>query len=168
MRKSLEARLRVLEDRDEIARLKACYCMFNDGGWAGPTHDRIDEVVALFTPDAVWDGGPVAGRAVGRENIRALFTAFQVVPFLIHNVMNPIIDIDGDRATGHWHAIIPGTDAAGQALWTFGMYKDEYVRTSEGWRFSRVVFEPAVNSPYEQGWGKARLFDDARKFESRL
>jgi hypothetical protein len=168
MPKSLEERLQALEDRDEIARLKARYCQLNDGGWAGPTHDHVDEVVDLFVEDAVWDGGPVAGKAVGKANIHALFTAFQVVPFIIHNVMNPIIDIKGDAATGNWHAIIPGTDAQGQALWTFGLYKEHYVRTEQGWRFSSIVFEPAVNSPYEQGWGKAQFFSAAKPFESLI
>jgi ketosteroid isomerase-like protein len=168
MSKSLEARLQALEDREEIARLKARYCQLNDGGWNGPTHAQVDEVVDLFVDDAVWDGGPVAGKAVGKENIRALFTAFQVVPFVIHNVMNPIIDIDGDTATGNWHAIIPGTDAQKQALWTFGLYKETYVRTPQGWRFSSVTFEPAANAPYEQGWGKSQFFTAARPFGSHL
>jgi hypothetical protein len=168
MGKSLEERLQALEDREEIARLKARYCRFNDGGWAGPSHAHIEEVGELFTEDAVWDGGPVAGRAVGRENIRALFTAFQVVPFVIHNVMNPIIDIEGDAATGDWHAIIPATDAQGQALWTFGIYKEHYVRTPEGWRISSMLFEPAVNAPYEQGWAAMQFFTAAQRFESHL
>jgi hypothetical protein len=168
MSKSLEARLQALEDRDEIARLKARYCRLNDGGWNGPTHAHIDEVTDLFVEDAVWDGGPVAGRSVGRDNIRALFTAFQIVPFIIHNVMNPIIDIDGDVATGDWHAIIPGTDAQGQALWTFGVYKECYVRTLQGWRVSSMLFEPAVNAPYEQGWAKAQFFSAAQRFADQL
>jgi hypothetical protein len=30
------------------------------------------------------------------------------------------------------------------------------------------VFEPAVNSPYEQGWGKAQFFSAAKPFESLI
>ena len=117
MRKTIEARLQALEDREAIRELKALYCNLNDGGWAGrSTHEHPQALADLFIEDGEWDGGPVAGRAAGRENIRALFTAFQVVPFVIHNVMNPIIEIDGDRATGHWHAIIMATDPTRQAL----------------------------------------------------
>jgi hypothetical protein len=129
MSKSLEARLQALEDREEIARLKARYCQLNDGGWNGPTHAHVDEVVDLFVEDAVWDG---------------------------------------DTATGNWHAIIPGTDAQKQALWTFGLYKETYVRTPQGWRFNTVTFEPAANAPYDQGWGKSQFFAAAQPFESHL
>jgi hypothetical protein len=155
MKQSIEERLRAIEDRFDIMDLKARYCRCNDGGWEGPTHDHIDEVVDMFLEDAVWDGGPVAGRAEGREGIRTLFGHFKAVPFLIHYVMNPIIEISGDEATGHWHAIIPATDPGGQALWTFGMYQERYRRTAQGWKFDYVKFVPAVNSPYELGWAKA-------------
>ena len=164
MHKTIEARLQALEDREAIRELKALYCNLNDGGWAGrSTHEHPQALADLFIEDGEWDGGPVAGRAAGRENIRALFTAFQVVPFVIHNVMNPIIEIDGDRATGHWHAIIMATDPTRQALWTFGLYKEKYVRTAAGWRYASVVFEPAVNSAFELGWAKEQFFDAARK-----
>jgi hypothetical protein len=164
MTKSIEDRLRALEDREAIANLKARYCNLNDGGWDGGTHAHIPELLDLFVEDAVWDGGPVAGRAEGKPNIAALFTAFQAVPFVFHNVMNPIIEITGDAATGHWHAIIMATDPAQQALWTFGLYKEDYIRTPQGWKYRRIEFIPAVNAPYEQGWAKTQFFDAARKF----
>jgi hypothetical protein len=154
--KTIEERLRLLEDREEITQLKARYCNLNDGGWReqGPTHTHIEELEALFVEGAIWDGGPVAGRAEGRGEIGKLFTVFQSVPFVIHNVMNPIIKIDGDCATGHWHAIIAATDPEGQALWTLGIYDEVYVRTAEGWRYKSLTFIPAANAPYELGWGK--------------
>jgi hypothetical protein len=77
--------------------------------------------------------------------------------------MNPVIEIDGDSATGHWHAIIMVTDPTRQALWTFGLYKEKYVRTAEGWRFASMVFEPAVNSAFELGWAKEQFFKAARQ-----
>lgn len=156
MSKSIEERLRLLEDREEIAQLKARYCNLNDGGWReqGPTHGHVDELKALFVEDALWDGGAVAGRAEGRDEIGELFASFQAIPFVIHNVMNPVIEISGDHATGNWHAVIAATDPEGQALWTLGIYKEEYVRMAEGWRYKSLIFIPATNAPYELGWGK--------------
>jgi hypothetical protein len=163
MTKSIEDRLRALEDREAIANLKARYCNLNDGGWEGGTHAHIPELLDLFAEDAIWDGGPVAGRAEGKRAIATLFTAFQAVPFVFHNVMNPIIEIGGDNATGHWHAIIMATDPTRQALWTFGLYKEKYFRTPQGWKYQSIEFVPAVNAPYEEGWAKNQFFDAARK-----
>jgi len=56
----------------------------------------------------------------------------------------------------------------GQALWTFGIYHETYIRTEAGWRYTKIVFEPAVNAPYEQGWGKARFFEGAQPFASHI
>jgi ketosteroid isomerase-like protein len=156
--KSVEERLRLLEDREEIARLKARYCNFNDGGWPGqPSHHFIDEVMALFVADAVWDGGPGIGVAEGRENIRALFITFKAVPFVVHNVMNPLIDVDGDTARAQYHAVIPGTHPGGQAVWTFGYYDEQCVRTPQGWRYQRMKFTALANSPYELGWSRSQF-----------
>ena len=62
----LEARLRVVEDQDALQRLKAHYGQLLDRrytrrGGLRP-RDEIEplarEAAALFTRDAVWDGGP--------------------------------------------------------------------------------------------------------------
>lgn len=154
----IEERLRLLEDREEIVQLKARYCNLNDGGWReqGPTHAHVEELKALFVEDAEWDGGPIVGRATGRGEIGVLFSTFQTIPFVIHNVMNPVIEISGNRARGNRHAVIAATNPEGQALWTFGIYNEEYVHTAEDWRYKSLVFIPATNVPYELGWGKGQ------------
>jgi predicted dehydrogenase len=70
MAKTIEERLRALEDREEIIKLKARYANYNDGGWKGPTHAHPNEVADMFVEDGIWDGTPVAGYAKGREQIR--------------------------------------------------------------------------------------------------
>lgn len=162
MSRTLEERVRIIEDREEIIRLRARYCNVNDGGWDGmPTHHDIDALVNMFTPDGVWDGGPRIGvRAEGHDQIRALFNHFRAVEFLIHNVMNPIIDIDGDTAHGDWHAIITSTAGSGpdrQAMWVLGKYEEDYLRTPEGWKIKYLRFVTAANPLYELGWGKAQF-----------
>ncbi|HEV7444700.1 MAG TPA: nuclear transport factor 2 family protein, partial [Steroidobacteraceae bacterium] len=67
MSKTIEERLRVLEDREEIIKLKARYVNYNDGGWNGPTHAHPDEVADMFVENGIWDGTPTAGYAKGRE-----------------------------------------------------------------------------------------------------
>ena len=90
----LERRIKALEDIEEIKKLKARYCAYCDAGY------DADAIAALFTEDAVWDGG-MRGRAEEREGIRDFFAmAPQRLPFAIHMVMNPIIEVEGDAATG--------------------------------------------------------------------
>src|SRR5260370_30256692 len=99
-RTTLARKVRVLEDIEAIKQLKALYCKYCDGGWAGPTHD-YDKIAALFTEDAVTDG--TAGRTQGRENIRRLYKSYQASPLAFHRLTNPIIEAAGDRASGNWH-----------------------------------------------------------------
>lgn len=153
MTKSLEERVQLIEDRQEISDLQSRYINCNDGGWAGPTHGEPQTVAALFTEDGVWEGPLGSVRVQGRSAITELFSQFQVIPFIIHNVMNPLIEIDGDHARGQWHAIIATTAAEGQAFWTFGRYLNEYRRTAHGWRYTKMSFEAASVTTYEKGWG---------------
>jgi ketosteroid isomerase-like protein len=152
-RTSLAQKIRLLEDIEAIKQLKALYCKYCDGGWAGPTHD-YDKIAELFTEDAVTDG--TAGRTEGRENIRRLYQSYQATPFAFHRVTNPIIAVAGDRATGEWHVLVALRRPDGQAVWVAGIYDEEYVRTADGWRIKTLKFTSAFITPYEQGWGRER------------
>jgi hypothetical protein len=150
---SLELRVRLLEDIEEIRKLKARYCRFQDGGWAehGPTH--MGPSADLFVEDGVFDGRPLMPLAEGREAIRTLFLNYRAVPFALHHVMNPLIEVQGDHGEGHWHLIVCATQPDATSHCILGSYLEEYVRTPVGWRFKtmRVVIARA----FEQvgGWG---------------
>ncbi len=151
MSMSLEQRLQRLEDIQAITELKAAYCNGADGGWDRPSHD-CDAVAALFVEDGVWDAGKDIGRGEGREAIRALFKSFQRWPFAFHRVSNPIIKVDGDTATGEWHVQVAITMDEGQDMWAGGIYRDQFVRTPDGWRFKELTFTRAFISMNDQGW----------------
>ena len=134
--------LQELLDVQEITRLKARYVHAADGGWTGkPPHDA-EGVASLFVPDGVWDGGAF-GRGEGHEGIRAYFAgAIDHTPMVFHHTSSPDIRVDGDRATGSWHVVVPMIqDETSRVL--FGIYHDEFVRTDEGWKFERLRFQPA-------------------------
>lgn len=149
---ALEARFRKLADIDEIRLLKARYAAACDSNY------DADAIADLFTEDAVWDGGKF-GKAEGRENIRRFFRhAREVFSFAIHNVMNPRIDVDGDRATGQWCLVQPATrEPETQAVWLAAVYHDEYVRVSGKWLFKNLQLSSNFLTPYEQGWAKKRF-----------
>lgn len=151
---TLEERIQRLEDIEALTQLKSRYAAYCDDDY------DADRLAPLFTPDAVWDGGAL-GRFEGREAIRNFFAgADDVMPFAIHHVTNPVIEIEGDRATGHWYLWQPCVHATGrQALWLAGRYDDEYARENGEWRFSRVTLELKMLSPYELGWAQAPLIE---------
>jgi uncharacterized protein (TIGR02246 family) len=88
-----------------------------------------------FTPDGVMDygGDPIAGRDALVALSRA--TGFGYV----HMTTDPIIEIDGDRATQSCSVIIAQRSQARDqvSVAMTGRYDDELVRTPDGWRFRR-------------------------------
>ena len=151
---SLEARVQRLEDIEALKQLKFRYAAYCDDDY------DADGLVPLFTEKAIWDGGPM-GRFEGHEALHAFFSsADQTVPFAIHHVLNPIIEIDGDRATGRWYLWQPCTFAEGeQALWMAAVYDDVYRREGEVWRFEHVRIELRMLSPYEAGWARTPMIE---------
>jgi hypothetical protein len=148
----LERRVRVLEDVESIRALKARYCAYCDDAY------DADGIAGLFTEDAVWDGG-IRGRAEGREGIRTFFRrAPQRLPFAVHMVMNPIIQVEGDTARGTWYLFQPCTFAAGnQAVWGSARYDESYVRLDGEWRFKSLKLTSFFWTPFDQGWARERF-----------
>jgi hypothetical protein len=147
-------RLQRIEDIQEIQKLKARYCHYADTGWEGSGSDP-NAVAEVFSEDAIYETGP-GGTLRGREAIRGVLTnPNMALKLALHLALNPVIEVDGDRATGSWRALnaLTGPDGT-QALWSGGRYEEEYVRTPEGWRISFMRRYLAFFTPYEEGWGK--------------
>jgi ketosteroid isomerase-like protein len=149
----LARRIQVLEDIEALKKLKARYCAYCDN------HYDADGLAALFTEDAVWDGGERLGRSEGREAIRAFFQGAPTrLPFAIHHVTNPFIDVHGDTATGRWYLFQPCTRAEGnRAVWLAARYEEDYVRQGGEWKFRQMRIFPAFYTPYDQGWVKQQF-----------
>ena len=150
---SIESRLERLEDIEEIKQLKAKYCRFCDEGY------DPDGIAGLFTEAGVWDGGRTFGLAEGRDGIRKHFEgAGSRISIARHQVMNPIIEINGQTATGHWLLFQPCTDASsGEAVWLAATYNDEYSKVDDGWLIDRLSIEVAFFSPYDKGWAEQQF-----------
>jgi len=67
-----------------------------------------------------------------------LMALFEIVVQTPHS---GLIEIDGDRARGHWYVSEHGRTTAGERTDVLGRYEDEYVRSPDGWRFSSRTFE---------------------------
>ena len=77
--------------------------------------------------------------------------------FCIHMVHSPIIEVNGDRATGRWYYEAPVTNAGdGKAEWMVGIYNEEYVRENGEWKFAFTGTQWKYISAYDEGWAKNR------------
>jgi hypothetical protein len=72
-------------------------------------------------------------------------------PFAIHNVMNPVIEVDGDHATAQWYLLQPATMAkGGQAVWLSAGYQDQYVRVGGKWMLQHLKGTANSLTPYQR------------------
>jgi 3-phenylpropionate/cinnamic acid dioxygenase small subunit len=96
----------------------------------------------VFVEDAIFVVGVGAGRYEGREAIGDVVTEFLGgLEASQHIVTNPVIELDGDRATSraylHAQHYMPDQRTGGNTLEIGGTYHDELVRTEVGWRITR-------------------------------
>jgi hypothetical protein len=88
----------------------------------------LDRWLEVFTPDAEYSA---FGTAYTLERFPALLAAAPRGQYLGNM---PVVDFDGDRATGVQHYVfIEQKTHAMRLAW----YRDEYVRTADGWRIRR-------------------------------
>ena len=158
---ALRRRLDATESVLAIQGLKARYAELVDsrfvrGRVVGQSNlSSIGERIAdLFTPDGVWDGGPVLGTCRGRPEIASRL-ASPTVSFARHWFVQPAITVDGDRASGRWQLLSPCVTRSGESQWVCGYEDDEYVRNPEGsWLFERVGFTAIFAAPTGTDWGR--------------
>ena len=110
-----------IADLVEIQQLCARYMAF-------AAEFVLDRWLEVFTPDVEYSA---FGTAYTLERFPALLAAAPRGQF-IGNM--PVVELDGDRATGVQHYVfIDQRTHAMRLAW----YRDEYVRTSDGWRIRR-------------------------------
>jgi hypothetical protein len=136
-------RVRALEDADAIRTLKARYAELVDARYAGgaprPSEELASlagEIAALFTADAVWDGGAL-GVCTGRAAIRDRM-ARPTLHASRHYFVNPRIELAGDRARARWELLAPCTTRDDRPMWMAGVEDDEYARVDGVWLHSRM------------------------------
>ena len=146
----LAKRIVRLEDIEAIKQLKARYCSICDDD------HNPDRITSVFSEDAVWEGRGI-GHAAGHAAIRELFIGFQrSISYSQHMVLNPIIDVNGDRATAVWYFFGPFTMREGnQAKWLTARYHEDYAKVDGEWKIHHLrVKGPAISANYETGWAK--------------
>jgi hypothetical protein len=151
---SEQQRLARVEAIEAIKQLKYRYCAYCDD------HYNPSGIAALFTEDAIWQGESF-GQHVGRAAIKAHFERVSgEIVFAAHLALNPIIEVDGDTATGKWRLIMPATvitRGIKEARWLLGAYDDHYVRVDGVWMFQHLRFHINFYSPHAGNWAESAV-----------
>lgn len=138
MTRSIEERVRALEDKLEIIELEAAYARTFD------EHDG-ESWSALFTDDGVYQSRPVGGArpltfVQGTEALRAYCAD---APFDgIHFLHLPQLALHGDTARARVHLEFHGSyrqDAGAPRLAMHGFYDVAYHRVDGRWRIAHRV-----------------------------
>ncbi len=152
MDQQLQQTIQRLADIEDIKQLKARYALACDDDY------NPDTLAPLFAEDAIWDGS-ILGYAEGRAGIREFFAASSsLVPFAVHQVSNPLIEIEGDSATGVWYLWQPMV-FQGEALWLSAIYHDRYSRIDGQWLYQHLKLDIRMLTPYAEGPAKTRVIE---------
>jgi len=126
----------VLEAKDAIRELMATYAQALDAC-------RFADVAACFAPDGEWttDYGAARGPAEIEGFIRGIVPVKGEGPQRKHYITNIIIKVDGETASAVSDYLIVREAEAGLIPVMGGTYRDRFVKTPAGWRFSRKELE---------------------------
>jgi hypothetical protein len=149
----MEKRLRRLEDIEEIRQLQIRYvnCLIQT---------KWDEIMDCFTDDAIIDLH--AGYCRGKEEFAKVIKAKISLAHIGEEgnfVVHPIINVNGDTATGSWLFYIqyaqpremnpvPTIFKTNKApKWMQGYYEMEYKRVKGQWKISMLKWQARLVSP---------------------
>lgn len=117
---------------EDVLAIQQLYARYNHAidfgdadGWA-----------ACFTPDGVF-ASSARGETAGREALRAFAEAFSQRTKARHWTNNLVVEGDGAEARGSCYLALYTLGDGGARLTATGVYRDQLVRTAEGWRFKR-------------------------------
>jgi uncharacterized protein (TIGR02246 family) len=129
---SVEARLKQLEDKEQIAQVLIDYGRHLDGR-------DLAAYASLFATDGEWVGG--FGTVKGRAEIKSFMEkSLGTGPNRnnsYHIMSNFAIAVKGDTATAwsRWTFVTPG--ASGATIAQAGRYDDTFVRENGVWKFKK-------------------------------
>lgn len=152
MSDSLEARIKRLEDIQEISDLQAKYSYHVDSS-------EIDDLLDLFADTFEWSVGfdEMTTFTSKPKLSRFLHKADELTPMMVHQPVTPLIEVDKDEALGRWYLVgmvTSKTPEGPKARWVQGRYDNKYVRFDGSWKFSRLYFKYNFLAPFEDGWVK--------------
>lgn len=126
----------------------------------------LDELVCLFTEDAVWEGvgakyATTFPRLVGRAALGAMFGKYMTDPphfaVNVHFLTSELIDVDDDlnRAHGNWIMLQTSTFASGASHLNAARLNVDFAPGGDGrWRMAHFRTENLFSRPVD-AWNRA-------------
>lgn len=150
-----------MNDRDEIRDLlaRAIYAI---------DRNRPEELADCLTEDFTYgvtqeDGSELTWIYGRSEMLTRCFAVVDNVIAAQHVCTNLLVDVSDDTATATTnhigYVVVPQDDDGPRRVVTIGgRWYGDLVRTGDGWRFTRLVYDPVFIDPYQ---------DDLRAFPPR-
>jgi len=150
---SMEARLARLEACEAVRACVYAYALAGDRG------NRAEILKDVFTADGVYEAAGM-GRFEGLPAILKGLPeiARTVVLWSFHAPGGPLIRVASDcsRATVFWWVWCPvslrAPDGTAKPHWGAGHYNGELVAEQGVWKFTRLLFETKLRTPFEGPW----------------
>lgn len=152
----LEARLTRFESEAAIRACMNRYMVLCD---ALDAATPLDELVGLFTVDAVWEGvgdkyRGTFGRIEGHAGLRAMFAKYMTEPahfaLNVHFLTSELIEVySADTAKGHWVMLQTSTFASGASHLNAARLNVDFTRSKGRWRMSHFRTENLFSRPVE-------------------
>ncbi len=145
------ARLERLEAVSQIQYVKGRYGELVDGLSQRLDWEKLTALGELFTEDTFVDF--VTVQLHGRQAVLDLYGGVMQKNFswVWHSFHSPVIEVNGDRASGRWtlQGLTIGHDSP-IPIAVYGRYKDEFVRSTAGWRISKLILAPGPAGPQNE------------------
>lgn len=157
----LEARIDRFESEHAIRACMNRYMVLCD---ALDADSPLDELVGLFTADAVWEGVGEKyrnsfGRLEGREALRAMFGKYMTKPphfaINVHFLTSELIDVHAtDAAHASWVMLQTSTFASGASHLNAARLTVDFAREDGVWRMSHFRTGNLFSRPVS-AWNEA-------------
>jgi len=157
--KSAESRVHTLEDIERIEKLQRAYGYYVD-------KNLWDQVVDLFADDCsieIAQRGVYLGKKGADRLFRMVFGGGKIGlsygRLFNHMMLQGIVDVDprGQTAKGRWRAFVQIAQFQKSAMWSDGIYENDYVKENGVWKLMKLKFWPTFYTPYETGWAVRNL-----------
>jgi hypothetical protein len=170
--KTLENRLRTLEDIEEIKKLQRAYGYYLE-------HWMAEDIIDCFADGPDTELLVAAGHYIGKESIRDFFhhgrkgiEARQAEnPEFLHQVMqlSGVVHVneDGKTAKGRWYGFganaFPAPEGKVNPGWMNGVYEVDYIKQNDCWRLKKVHWCMTFHAPWGDSFVPAK-----RRFDQKI
>jgi hypothetical protein len=170
--KTLENKIRTLEDIEEIKKLQRAYGYYQE-------HWMAEDIIDCFADGPDTELLVAAGHYVGKENIRDFFhhgkkdieVRKAENPEFLHQVMqlSGIVHVaeDGRTARGRWYGFGANAFSAPEGKinpgWMNGVYEVGYIKQDNRWRMKKVHWCMTFHAP----WGES-FVPAERRFDQKI